>query len=134
MILDPVDPTRLLGVLDWEMCTLGNPLTDLGTAISYWIDPDDPPEMQVIRWGPTTLPGSMTRRELVARYAERTGTDVSRMVYYFAFAHFKTAVIAQQIYYRFHHGHTKDPRFAFFIEATKILMRAAWRAIETGTI
>lgn len=132
VILDANDLTKIIGVLDWEMATLGDPLSDIGTAISYWIDPHDPDEMQLIRWGPTTLPGSPTRTELVARYAEQTGRDVSSMLFYFTFALFKTAVIAQQIYYRYHHGLTKDERFAFFIEATKILVRAADRAIETG--
>lgn len=134
VVLSADDPTRLVGVLDWEMCTVGNPLTDLGTAISYWIDAHDSPEMQLIRWGPTALPGSLTRPQLVERYAARTGRDVSDIVYYFVFALFKTAVIAQQIYYRYHHGHTQDPRFAFFIEATKILVRAAQQATETGRI
>lgn len=134
VILDAEDLTTIRGVLDWEMATVGNPLADLGTAISYWIDAHDAPEMQLIRWGPTTLPGSMTRAELVERYAARTARDVSNIVYYFAFALFKTAVIAQQIYYRYHHGHTQDPRFAFFIEATKILTRESLRAIETQRI
>jgi aminoglycoside phosphotransferase (APT) family kinase protein len=134
VIVGADDITRIIGVLDWEMATIGDPLSDLGTAISYWIDPHDPDEMQVIRWGPTNLPGSPTRTELVARYAEITGRDVANIHYYFAFALFKTAVIAQQIYYRYHHGLTKDERFGAFIEATKILVRAADRAIETGKI
>lgn len=134
VVLDPEDITQIKGVLDWEMSTLGDPLMDLGTAISYWIDPHDPPEMQLIRWGPTTLPGNPTRPELVERYAQQTGRDTSNIVYYYAYALFKTAVIAQQIYYRYKQGLTKDPRFGFFIEATKILVRAARRAAESGTI
>ncbi len=134
VVLDPDDLTRVVGVLDWEMSTLGDPLMDLGTAISYWIDADDPDEMQLIRWGPTTIPGAPTRQDLVARYTEQTGRDTSQMVFYQAFALFKTAVVAQQIYYRYHHGHTTDERFAFFIEATKILARAAQRTIATQRI
>ena len=53
------DITRIIGVLDWEMCTLGDPLSDLGTAICYWINADDPPEMHLIRWGPTALVGNL---------------------------------------------------------------------------
>jgi aminoglycoside phosphotransferase (APT) family kinase protein len=127
------DITRIIGVLDWEMCTLGDPLSDLGTAICYWINADDPPEMQLIRWAPTTVPGTLTRQELVARYAEKTGRDTSGMVFYYVYALFKTAVIAQQIYYRYHHGLTKDERFVAFLEAGKIMMRASLRAAETGT-
>ncbi|MGD9644633.1 MAG: phosphotransferase family protein [Pirellulales bacterium] len=134
VVLAASDLTRIAGVLDWEMSTIGDPLMDLGTAISYWIDTADPPDLQLIRWGPTTLPGSLTRAELTARYAEQTGRDVSQMPFYLAFAYFKTAVIAQQIYYRFHKGLTQDARFAFFIEATKILLRAAQRTIETGRL
>lgn len=134
MILAPDDWTRVVAVLDWEMCTLGDPLADLGTAISYWIDPDDPHEMQLIRWGPTTERGMLTRRQLVEHYARRTGRDPANMPFYLTLALFKTAVIAQQIYYRFHHGLTKDERFGFFIEATRILARAAARTAETGRV
>ena len=133
VIVDSTDITRIIGVLDWEMCTIGDPLSDLGTALCYWIDPDDPGEMHLIRWAPTTTPGSLTRSQLVDRYEEKTGRDTSGMVFYYAYALFKTAVIAQQIYYRFHHGMTKDERFAAFLEATKIMMRASLRAAETGT-
>ena len=132
MALDTEDITKIAGVLDWEMCTVGDPLMDLGTALSYWIDPGDPDDLQQIRWGPTTAPGSLTRAQLAERYAERTGRDVSHGVFYYCFGLFKTAVIAQQIYYRYHHGLTKDKRFTFFLEATRILLRAALRAAETG--
>lgn len=134
VVLAADDLTKIVGVLDWEMATLGDSLMDLGTAISYWIDPDDPDDLQLIRWGPTTQPGCMNRQQLVDYYAQQTGRDTSQMVFYLAFAFFKTAVIAQQIYYRYHQGLTKDERFAFFIEATRILMRAALRTIETGKV
>lgn len=128
------DVTRIIGVLDWEMATLGDPLSDLGTTIGYWIDPDDPEELQRIRWAPTTQPGTLSRRALVDRYAATTGRDTSNIAFYYVYAMFKTAVIGQQIYYRYHHGLTKDPRFAFFIEATKVMMRTARRVAETGRI
>jgi len=134
VVLAADDLTNIVGVLDWEMSTLGDSLMDLGTAISYWIDPDDPDDLQLIRWGPTTLPGCLSRRQLVDRYAQQTGRDTSNIVFYLAFAFFKTAVIAQQIYYRYHQGLTKDERFAFFIEATRIMMRSALRTIETGKV
>lgn len=134
VVLAADDLTKIVGVLDWEMATLGDSLMDLGTAISYWIDPDDPDDLQLIRWGPTTLPGCMNRQQLVDYYAQQTGRDTSQMVFYLAFAFFKTAVIAQQIYYRYHQGLTQDERFAFFIEATRILTRAALRTIETGKV
>ena len=128
MVLDPTDITRIKAVLDWEMCTLGDPLTDLGTALAYWIDPDDPPEMQMVRWGPTIVPGMLRRAELAQRYAEKTGRDLSDIVFYYVFAMFKVAVIIQQIYYRYFHGMTKDERFASLGEVAKTLMRVGLNA------
>jgi aminoglycoside phosphotransferase (APT) family kinase protein len=134
MLLNSSDITRIKGLLDWEMCTLGDPLSDLGTALGYWVDPHDPAEFQRIHWGPTMLPGSLTRKQLVQRYAEQTGRDVSNMVSYYVFALFKTAVVVQQIYYRYHHGLTQDQRFATLMESAKILLRAALRAMEANEV
>lgn len=134
MVLDARDITQVKGVLDWEMCTLGDPLSDLGTAIAYWVEPGDPPELQSIHWGPTTLPGSLSRVQLVQRYGEKTGRDVSGILYYYVFALFKTAVITQQIYYRYHHGLTRDARFAALLDVTKVLLNTAARAVERGNL
>jgi aminoglycoside phosphotransferase (APT) family kinase protein len=132
--LDPADITRIKAVLDWEMCTLGDPLTDLGTAIAYWVDAEDPEKMQKLRWGPTILPGTLKRAQLVERYAAKTGRDVSEIVFYYVFALFKVAVIIQQIYYRYHHGVTKDERFASLGESAKLLLQTALRAAENNKI
>ncbi len=134
IVLDPADITRIVGVLDWEMATIGDPLTDLGTTLAYWVDPQDADALQKIRWGPSTYAGSLTRAQLVERYARATGRDVSNMVFYLAFARFKVAVIIQQIYYRYHEGLTKDPRFASMPEVIKILLRASLRAVEAESI
>jgi aminoglycoside phosphotransferase (APT) family kinase protein len=134
IVLDPTDITRIVGVLDWEMCTIGDPLTDLGTALAYWVDPQDPEELQRIRWGPTTLPGTLSRAELVRRYAQITGRDVSNMVFYRVLALFKVAVIIQQIYYRYHHGLTKDARFASLPEVVKVALGAALRSAEESSV
>jgi len=134
VVLDPSDITRIVGVLDWEMCTIGDPLTDLGTALAYWVDPQDPEELKRIRWGPTTLPGTMTRSELVRRYAQITGRDVSDMIFYRVLALFKVAVIIQQIYYRYHQGLTTDTRFASMPEVIKIILRAALRSAESSSL
>ena len=126
VVLDPADVTKIVGVLDWEMSTIGDPLTDLGTALTYWIDPKDPEELQKIRWCPSSYPGSLSRAQLVDYYTKETGRDVSRIVFYLVFAQgFKLAVIAQQIYYRYHQGLTKDPRFAALPDVVKTLLRAA---------
>jgi aminoglycoside phosphotransferase (APT) family kinase protein len=134
MVLDAADITRIRAVLDWEMCTLGDPLTDLGTALAYWVQADDPTEVQMVRWGPTGIPGSFTRTELVERYHQKAGRDVGNIVFYYVFALFKVAVIIQQIYYRYHQGLTKDTRFASMGEVTKMLLRVSLLAAERNRI
>jgi aminoglycoside phosphotransferase (APT) family kinase protein len=134
VILDPNDLTRIVGVLDWEMCTIGDPLSDLGSALAYWINSDDPAELQKISWGPTNLPGSLTRAQLAERYARATGRDISHMAFYLAFARFRIAVIVQQIYYRYHMGLTKDERFASMPARIKDLLQASLHGAETQSI
>jgi len=134
LVLDPEDPTRIVGVLDWEMSTVGDPLMDLGTALGYWVEATDADEIRTFAFGPTYLPGSMTRTEIAARYGDQTGRDVSNMLFYFCFALFKTAVVAQQIYYRYKQGLTHDERFAAMIIGTRLLSEAAVRAAEAGRI
>jgi aminoglycoside phosphotransferase (APT) family kinase protein len=134
IVLAPDDVTKIIGVLDWEMATIGDPLADLGTTLAYWVEANDPDELQAIRWCPSTYPGSMTRAELIERYSQKTGRDVSQMSFYLVLARFKIAVIVQQIYYRYHHGLTKDHRFARMPEAVKALLHASLRASETPIV
>jgi aminoglycoside phosphotransferase (APT) family kinase protein len=114
LVLDPDDPTRVVGVLDWEMATLGDPLMDLGNSLAYWIQADDDVIARSTRRQPSHLPGMPTRRELVARYLERTGHAPRNWAFYEAYGVFRLAVIAQQIYYRYHHGQTRNPAFRHF--------------------
>jgi aminoglycoside phosphotransferase (APT) family kinase protein len=134
VVLDSSDITKIAGVLDWEMCTIGDSLADFGTAMAYWVDATDPEELQENRWGPTNHPGSLTRAELVHYYARQTGYDASQIAFYVALARFKLAVIVQQIYYRYHKGLTKDERFASMPERIRILLRACWHGAQTGQI
>ncbi|HMJ10003.1 MAG TPA: phosphotransferase family protein [Polyangiaceae bacterium] len=134
VVLDPNDPTRIIGVLDWEMSTIGDPLMDLGTALCYWVQADDPPTVQAVRWGPTHLPGSLTRREIVDRYAEKSGRNLEDAIFYFAFGLFKTGVVIQQIYYRYKQGLTKDERFAHLIWGVRVVCDQAQSAIQTGKL
>lgn len=131
VVLDPDDLTRIRGVLDWEMATIGDPLMDLGTALGYWNEKGDA-AFGTTQCFLTTMEGAPTRRELAARYAERTGADISNMNYYYVFALYKLAVILQQIYYRYHQGLTRDERFAPLIHLVRVLAENAERAIETG--
>lgn len=134
LVLDPTDLTHVLGLLDWEMATIGDPLMDLGTALCYWVEPDDPKEMQEARFGPSNRPGALSRQELLRRYAERTGRDVSNIVFYYSFGLFKTAGVVQQIYFRYKQGLTRDPRFATLGQMARILGEQARRAIERDRI
>lgn len=132
LLLDPNDLARVTAVFDWEMATLGEPLMDLGTSLAYWVQADDPPEFQSFAFGPTALPGALTRRELVDRYAARTGRDVGHMLYFYCFGLYKVAVIVQQIYARYVKGFTKDERFARLNAQVAELASAATQALATG--
>jgi aminoglycoside phosphotransferase (APT) family kinase protein len=132
VILDPNNITRIIGVLDWEMCTIGDPLSDLGTTLAYWIEAGDPDELKTLRWAPTDCPGNLTRAELAERYAHKTGRDISNLAFYVAFAYFKIAVIVQQIYYRYHQGLTKDERFASMPAVVEVLMHSSLRTMESA--
>jgi aminoglycoside phosphotransferase (APT) family kinase protein len=132
LVLDAEDPTRIVGVLDWEMSTIGDPLMDLGTALCYWVQADDAPDLQAVRFGATSLPGTPTRRELAERYAQKSGRSLEHLPFYYAFGLFKTAVVAQQIYYRFDQGLTKDARFASMIHGVRALSAQAARVIFGG--
>src|SRR5712692_10945096 len=134
VVLNPNDLTKIIGVLDWEMCTIGDSVSDLGTALAYWVDEHDPDELQKIRWGPTNVPGGLTRRQLLDRYARSTGREVSNMSFYLTFARFKIAVIIQQIYFRYHQGLTKDQRFATMPAIVALLLRASLQCAQTGAI
>jgi aminoglycoside phosphotransferase (APT) family kinase protein len=132
LILDPDDLTRVIGVLDWEMSTIGDPLMDLGTTLCYWVEPTDPQPLQMVGFVPSTHPGMMTRRELADRYAERSGRDLHDLVFYYCFGLFKTAVVAQQIYYRFHQGLTQDARFGQMIHGVRLLSAQAVATVARG--
>ncbi len=134
LVLDPANLARIVAVLDWEMATVGDPLMDLGTTLGYWVDPDDEEELRALPLGPTALPGNLSRRELVERYARKSGRDVGSVLFHYVFALFKIAVIAQQIYKRFKDGFTHDPRFGQLIFAVGILGEQAARALEKGRI
>jgi aminoglycoside phosphotransferase (APT) family kinase protein len=113
-MLDPDDPSRVVAVLDWEMCTVGDPLVDLGLLLCYWPQKDDPEARRESISPVTTEPGWMTRAELVEHYALKTGRDVSGIAFYEVFALFKVAVVLQQIYFRYIKGQTHDERFKDF--------------------
>ncbi len=132
LVLDPDDPLCIIGVLDWELATIGDPLMDLGNSLAYWIQADDPEEFQLLRLMPTHLDGMLTRREIVNAYGQISGSDIDDFDYYFCFGLFRLAVIAQQIYYRYYHGQTRDERFKTLIFAVHVLEKAARRVMAEG--
>jgi aminoglycoside phosphotransferase (APT) family kinase protein len=132
MVLD--DAGAIVGILDWEMSTVGDPLMDLGTALGYWIEAGDAEALKSFSFGPTFAEGAYTRDEIVQEYARRSGRDVSGMLFYYVFALFKTAVVLQQIYKRYKEGLTKDERFAALIFGVQLLAAQAAAAIDSGHI
>jgi aminoglycoside phosphotransferase (APT) family kinase protein len=124
VVFDERAPDRLIGVLDWEMATLGDPRMDLGCSLAYWIEAGDPDWLAATRTLPTHLPGSLTRAEVLARYERATGLPLTDMRFFHAFGLFRLAVIAQQIYLRFVRGQTRDQRFAVLGQMVRALLRA----------
>jgi|SRR6185503_2711825 aminoglycoside phosphotransferase (APT) family kinase protein len=124
VMLDPDDVGRVVAVFDWEMSALGDPLVDLGILLAYW-GPTAPPEQRDALTTVTDRPGYLTKDEMIARYGERSGRDLSRIRYYEIFAVFKIAVVIQQIYYRYVNGQTSDGRFATFDARVAYLARHA---------
>ena len=121
VVLD--EDLEVRGVLDWEMATLGDPLMDLGGSLAYWVQADDDESFAQFRRQPTHLPGMLTREQVVDYYTERMGLSVgpAEWTFYEVFGLFRLAVIAQQIYYRYHHGQTTNEAFAVFLPAVQYL-------------
>ncbi|MCD7070922.1 phosphotransferase family protein [Pseudomonas petroselini] len=134
VILDPHNPMQIIGVLDWELTTLGDPLMDLGNTLAYWIEAADPAPVQLMRRQPSNAPGMLTRREFVDYYAERSGIQIDNFDFYYTYGLFRLAGIVQQIYYRFFHGQTQDKRFAQFIQMNKLLEQMSLNVISTSTL
>lgn len=111
LMLNPTSLTEIVAVLDWEMCTIGDPLMDLGTTLGYWVELDDPPVLQSML-GLTTAPGNLNRREVVECYMAASGRTIGDPLFYYLYGLFKIAVIVQQIYARYRRGVTQDARFA----------------------
>jgi aminoglycoside phosphotransferase (APT) family kinase protein len=130
VVLNEQDPLQVIGVLDWEMATVGDPLMDLGNSLAYWVEAGDEPQFQMMRRQPTHLPGMLTRQEVIEYYLEKTGRQVESFVFYEVYGLFRLAVIIQQIYYRYYHGQTQDKRFAGFVHAAKYLETRCLRLLE----
>lgn len=128
MLLDPDDPAKIVALLDWDMCTYGDPLMDLGYVLALWPEPTDPEAFRA--WGmPSWREGFPMRREVIAHYAAATGFDVSHIAWHHIFNIFRFAVILQQIYKRYEAGQTHDERFApFGVQANGLIAIATMLA------
>lgn len=132
VVVDVNEPTRIVGILDWEMATVGDPLMDVGATLAYWCESTDDPlaRMFNLSW----LPGNLSRQQFIERYAAQTGFNMASLPFYYVFGLFKNAVVAQQIYARWKKGYSQDPRFGQLIEVVKSLAARAQKAIETQHI
>lgn len=134
VMLNPKDLTEIVAVLDWEMTTIGSPLMDLGSSLAYWMSKESGAELLNMPFNPRVLMENISRLELVEVYEEKSGKKASDMLFYYVFGTFKLAVIAQQIYFRFVKGFTKDKRFAAFDKFINSLGKIASHTIESGKI
>ena len=129
------DFTEMVGLFDWEMTTVGDPLADVGAAMRYWIQADDPAILKKGLGEPpvTIMEGFYTRDEFIQAYAAKSGRDLRHIHYYVTFAYFKLAVICQQIYARYQKGQTNDPRFAHFNHFVNNLVQHAVKQIDQSS-
>jgi aminoglycoside phosphotransferase (APT) family kinase protein len=120
-----LEQARIVGVLDWELATVGDPLMDLGSSLAYWVDRDDEPAFAALRRQPSHLPGMPTREEFVQRYLQLSGRSCTDFTFYEVFGLFRLAVIIQQIWARYRAGQTTNPAFAGFGDACNTLVNRA---------
>ncbi|MDX1545354.1 MAG: phosphotransferase family protein [Rhodothermales bacterium] len=129
VMLDPADAGRLVAVFDWDMCTLGDPLSDLGALLTYWIEPGDPAPFHAMAMMPVAA-RFPTRQALAARYAERSGRALPDLQFYHALGLYRLTVILAQIYVRYLRGQTQDRRFAALGALVPLTAQAALDVAE----
>jgi aminoglycoside phosphotransferase (APT) family kinase protein len=130
-MLDASDPQRLIGVFDWEMSAIGDPLVDVGILLCYWVHVASAGDDAIATV--TAQPGWFGREEILERYVSRSHRSLDAIVLYEVFAVFKLAVVIQQIYARYVRGQTDDPRFAALGERVATLARIAARLAGGAT-
>jgi aminoglycoside phosphotransferase (APT) family kinase protein len=133
VVLAPDAPVRVTAILDWEMSTIGDPLADLGYLLSFWREPEDPPDPVLIEQVQLTrLPGFSSRAELVERYAARSGRNVPDLRWYEVLAIWKLAILLEGSYARHLAGATDDPFFAELEHGVPALARRALEVAGSG--
>ena len=134
IVLSKENFSRINAILDWEMATVGDPLMDLGTSLGYWVDNDDLPELKLFQLSATTLQGNPTREDFLHEYMLKSNTKIDNPIFYYVFGLFKIAVIAQQIFFRYKKGYTKDKRFKLLELAVISLSVMAKQSIEKNRL
>lgn len=114
VVLDVSNPEKILGVLDWEMAAIGDPLMDLGNSLAYWVQEKDDFFIKSMRRQPSNASGMMTRQEVIAYYASKSGISIGDFRFYRVYGLFRLAGIVQQIYYRYSKGFTHNKAFKNF--------------------
>ena len=131
VVLDPSDPSNIIGVLDWELAAIGDPLMDLGNSMAYWIEENDNSFIKSMRRQPSNIPGMLTRSEIIDYYAEKTGMAIDDFRFYRVYGLFRLAGIVQQIYYRYSKGYTKNKAFKKFWMMSFYLIKTCENIIKS---
>lgn len=132
LVLDEQDPVHIIGVLDWELATLGDPLMDLGNALAYWVEAKDDRLAQATRRQPTHLKGMFSRAQVIDYYRQHSQYDFDSFAFYEVYGLFRLAGIVQQIYYRYHHKQTRNPAYKNIWLLVHYLMWRCRRVIKRG--
>ena len=132
VIYDANDLSKIVGILDWEMSTVGDPLMDLGASLAYWVEAHEGPTLRL--YNATWMPGNLTRQQVIDHYAQQSGRDLTDILFYYVFGLYKNAVITQQIYKRWKDGSTQDTRFKDLILMVKYLSGRGEEAFGKGLV
>ena len=132
VIYDTEHLSKIVGILDWEMSTVGDPLMDLGASLAYWVEAHEGPTLRL--YNATWMPGNLSRQQVIERYALQSGRDLTDILFYYVFGLYKNAVITQQIYKRWKDGSTQDARFKDLILMVKYLSERGTEALDKGVV
>jgi aminoglycoside phosphotransferase (APT) family kinase protein len=134
MMVDPNDIARILAIFDWDQCTLGDPLVDLGLLLNYWTESTDSDARKYLSRAPHDLPGFYTRAEVVERYARKSGRDVSAIDFYETFALWKTATVCMQLFVLYQNGQLQDEMLSDFSLRAAYLAETAHEVAQRSTL
>ena len=134
LMVDPNDIARIIAIFDWDQCTLGDPLVDLGLLLNYWTEANDSPERKYLSRAPHDLPGFYTRAEVIERYAKKSGRDVSTISFYETFALWKTATVCMQLFVLYQNGQLQDELLSDFSQRAVFLAETAHEVAQRAAV